>query len=226
MCIRDSTCTRSCGFCSVKTGKPEELDLEEPLRVAEAIEQMGVKHAVITSVNRDELPDGGASLFAQTITQTRTRNPQVKVEVLIPDFKGNLDSLQLIINAAPDILNHNTETVPSLYRIVRPQGRYQWTLDVLKYSKENGMRTKTGIMLGLGEEKEELIQTMKDLVNSGVDILTLGQYLQPTKNHLPVIRFVKPEEFDELKKIGLDLGFNYVESSPLVRSSYHAERHL
>ncbi|MBL0332890.1 MAG: lipoyl synthase [Chlorobiota bacterium] len=224
--ILGDTCTRSCGFCSVKTGKPEELDLEEPLRVAEAIEQMGVKHAVITSVNRDELPDGGASLFAQTITQTRTRNPQVKVEVLIPDFKGNLDSLQLIINAAPDILNHNTETVPSLYRIVRPQGRYQWTLDVLKYSKENGMRTKTGIMLGLGEEKEELIQTMKDLVNSGVDILTLGQYLQPTKNHLPVIRFVKPEEFDELKKIGLDLGFNYVESSPLVRSSYHAERHL
>ena len=224
--ILGDTCTRYSGFCSVKTGKPEELDLEEPLRVAEAIEQMGVKHAVITSVNRDELPDGGASLFAQTITQTRTRNPQVKVEVLIPDFKGNLDSLQLIINAAPDILNHNTETVPSLYRIVRPQGRYQWTLDVLKYSKENGMRTKTGIMLGLGEEKEELIQTMKDLVNSGVDILTLGQYLQPTKNHLPVIRFVKPEEFDELKKIGLDLGFNYVESSPLVRSSYHAERHL
>jgi lipoic acid synthetase len=224
--ILGDTCTRSCGFCAVKTGRPGTIDLEEPGRVAEAVRLMGVKHAVITSVNRDELKDGGAGVFAETIHQTRAQNPDVRVEVLIPDFKGKLDMLQLIIDAKPDILNHNTETVPSLYRRVRPQGRYEWTLSVLKEAKRQGMTTKTGIMLGLGEPREELVQTMRDLVGVGVDILTLGQYLQPTKEHLPVDRFVPPSEFDELRNIGLELGFRYVESGPLVRSSYHAERHV
>jgi lipoic acid synthetase len=187
---------------------------------------MKVTHAVITSVNRDELADGGASVFAETIRLARLENPGVRVEVLIPDFKGKLDLLQLIIDARPDILNHNTETVPSLYRRVRPQGRYEWTLAVLKEAKRQEMMTKTGIMLGLGEGREELVATMRDLVGVGVDILTLGQYLQPTKGHLPVERFVTPEEFDELRTIGLDMGFRYVESGPLVRSSYHAERHV
>jgi lipoic acid synthetase len=224
--ILGDTCTRSCGFCAVKTGRPGTIDLEEPGRVAEAIRLMGVKHAVITSVNRDELHDGGAGVFAETIHQTRRQNPNVRVEVLIPDFKGKLNMLQLIIDAKPDILNHNTETVPSLYRRVRPQGRYEWTLSVLGEAKRQGMTTKTGIMLGLGEPREELVQTMRDLVAVGVDILTLGQYLQPTKEHLPVDRFVPPAEFDELRDIGLALGFRYVESGPLVRSSYHAERHV
>lgn len=224
--ILGDVCTRSCGFCAVKTGRPGTIDIEEPGRVAEAIAQMGVTHAVITSVNRDELADGGAGVFAETIRQTRLQNPNVRVEVLIPDFKGNQASLQQIIDARPDILNHNTETVPSLYRRVRPQGRYNWTLDLLEEAKRQGMTTKTGIMLGLGEEREELLSVMRDLVARRVDILTLGQYLQPTKQHLPVERFVPPAEFDELRQIGLDLGFRYVESGPLVRSSYHAERHL
>jgi lipoic acid synthetase len=224
--ILGDTCTRSCGFCAVKTGRPGTIDMEEPARVAEAIVQMGVKHAVITSVNRDELADGGASVFAATIHQTRLLNPGIRLEVLIPDFKGKLELLQLIIDAQPTILNHNTETVPSLYRTVRPQGRYQWTLDVLQESKRQGMTTKTGIMLGLGEPREELLRTMQDLADRKVDILTLGQYLQPTKQHLPVDRFVHPSEFDELRQIGLQMGFRYVESGPLVRSSYHAERHV
>ncbi len=224
--ILGDTCTRSCGFCAVKTGRPGTIDLEEPGRVADAVLQMNVKHAVITSVNRDELADGGAGVFAETITRTRAMNPDTRVEVLIPDFKGKLELLQLIIDARPDILNHNTETVPSMYRRVRPQGKYAWTLSVLKEAKRQGMTTKTGIMLGLGEEREELVSTMRDLVDVGVDILTLGQYLQPTKSHLPVDRFVTPQEFDELRDIGLGLGFRYVESGPLVRSSYHAERHV
>ena len=224
--VLGDVCTRSCGFCAVKTGRPGTIDLEEPLRVAEAVMQMGVKHAVITSVNRDELKDGGSSTFAQTIIETRRLNPATTIEVLIPDFKGNTEALQAIIDARPDILNHNTETVPRLYRIVRPQGKYQWTLDLLKEAKRQGMKTKTGIMLGLGEEREELVQTMRDLVAHGVDILTLGQYLQPTKQHLPVARFVPPAEFDELAEIGMALGFRHVEAGPLVRSSYHAERHV
>jgi lipoic acid synthetase len=224
--ILGDTCTRSCGFCAVKTGRPGALDLEEPYRVAEAVTQMGVKHAVITSVNRDELKDGGASVFAETIRQTRLANPGVRIEVLIPDFKGKHELLQQIIDAAPDILNHNTETVPTLYRTVRPQGKYHWTLSVLREAKRQGMTTKTGIMLGLGEEREELLATMRDLAEVGVDILTLGQYLQPTKSHLPVKRFVTPQEFDELRDLGLAMGFRYVESGPLVRSSYHAERHV
>lgn len=224
--ILGDTCTRSCGFCAVKTGRPGTVDLDEPAHVAEAVMQMGVKHAVITSVNRDELADGGSGIFADTIRQVRQTSPGVRVEVLIPDFKGNAESLQRIIDAGPDILNHNTETVPSLYRKVRPQGKYQWTLDLLKEAKRQGMTTKTGIMLGLGESRQELLQTMQDLAERNVDILTLGQYLQPTKKHLPVERFVTPEEFDELRIIGLNMGFRYVESGPLVRSSYHAERHI
>lgn len=224
--IGGDTCTRSCGFCAVKTGRPLPIDDGEPLRVAEAIQSMNLKHAVITSVNRDERKDGGAILWAETITASRSLNPSTSIEVLIPDFKGNMENLQRVIDARPTILAHNTETVPRLYRRVRPQGKYQWSLDLLEEAKRQGMRTKTGIMLGLGETPEEIFQTMKDLVAVSVDILTLGQYLQPTKNHLPVDRFVHPDEFAYYKKVGLELGFNYVESGPLVRSSYHAERHV
>lgn len=224
--IHGDTCTRSCGFCAVKTGRPLPVDYDEPRRVAEAIQQMNLVHAVITSVNRDELPDGGSTIWATTIRETKRLSPNTTVEVLVPDFKGKLENLHRIIEEKPDILNHNTETVPRLYRRVRPQGKYHWTLEVLKESKRLGMRTKTGIMLGLGETKEEVLEVMHDLVGVGCDILTLGQYLQPTKNHLPVDRFVHPDEFAEYKKIGLEIGFNYVESGPLVRSSYHAERHV
>ena len=224
--ILGDTCTRSCGFCAVKTGRPMEVDVHEPLHVAEAIQQMNLKHAVITSVNRDERPDGGADIWAETILRSREMNPGVSIEVLIPDFKGKMENLQKVIDARPDILNHNTETVPRLYRKVRPQGKYPWTLAVLKECKSQGLRTKTGIMLGLGETKEEIIEVMNDLREVDVDILTLGQYLQPTKNHLPVDRFVHPSEFDELRDIGMSKGFKIVESGPLVRSSYHAERHI
>ena len=223
--ILGDTCTRSCGFCAVKTGRPMLLDEHEPEHVAEAIELMGVKHAVITSVNRDERPDGGSIIFAETIKAVRRRNPSTTIEVLIPDFKGKEESLDRILDAKPDILNHNTETVPSLYRRVRPQAKYPWSLKVLQRSKEAGFVTKTGIMLGLGEEREELLKVMRDLVKVKVDILTLGQYLQPTKNHLPVERFIHPDEFAELKAIGMDLGFRHVEAGPLVRSSYHAHEH-
>ncbi|MEI8133655.1 MAG: lipoyl synthase [bacterium] len=224
--ILGDTCTRSCGFCAVKTGRPTFLDTEEPTRVADAARLMDLKHVVITSVNRDELPDGGASVFAETIRATRRANPKTRIEVLIPDFKGNDASLQLIFDARPDILNHNTETVPSMYRMVRPQAKYQWSLKVLRRAKEEGFISKTGIMLGLGESREELVRVMADLVEIKVDILTLGQYLQPTPHHLPVARFLHPEEFKELHDIGMDMGFRNVESGPLVRSSYHAEQHI
>ncbi len=224
--INGDTCTRSCGFCAVKTGRPLPLDWDEPNRVADAAQKMNLVHCVITSVNRDELADGGAEIWAQTIRAVRAKSPKTSIEVLIPDFKGNLDALQTVVDAAPDILNHNTETVPRLYRRVRPQGRYAWTLQLLREAKARGMRTKTGIMLGLGETKEEVLEVMKDLVGVGCDILTLGQYLQPTKNHLPVHRFVHPDEFAEYRHIGLHMGFDHVESAPLVRSSYHAERHV
>ena len=224
--ILGDTCTRSCGFCAVKTGRPQQLDLEEPLHVAEAVRTMNLRHAVITSVNRDERKDGGSVIFAETIREVRRLNPKTTIEVLIPDFKGKEDCLDRILDAKPDILNHNTETVPSLYRRVRPQARYQWTLKVLRRSKEAGFVTKTGIMLGLGESREELLTTMQDLAGLKADILTLGQYLQPTKDHLPVHRFLHPDEFKELHDIGIDLGFRIVESGPLVRSSYHAENHV
>ncbi|MFQ5823688.1 MAG: lipoyl synthase [bacterium] len=224
--ILGDVCTRSCGFCAVKTGKPNFLDLDEPRRVAEAVKKMVLKHTVITSVNRDELPDGGASMFAETIRQIKLLVPDCRVEVLIPDFKGDLSALHLVIDANPDILNHNTETVPRLYRPVRPQGNYEWSLKILKSAKEMGSVTKSGLMLGIGETTEEVLDVMADLSRIQVDILTLGQYLQPTKSHLPVIRFVHPNEFFMLKKEGLKLGFNHVESGPLVRSSYHADEQI
>jgi lipoyl synthase len=224
--ILGDTCTRSCGFCAVKTGRPTVLDLDEPLHVAEAVRDMGVKHAVITSVNRDELKDGGSTIFAETIREVRRQNPGTTIEVLIPDFKGKDESLDRILEAKPDILNHNTETVPSLYRTVRPQAKYEWSLKVLRRAKEAGFNTKTGIMLGLGEPREELLNVMRDLSALRVDILTLGQYLQPSKDHLPVHRYVHPDEFRELHDIGIEMGFRIVEAGPLVRSSYHAERHV
>jgi lipoic acid synthetase len=224
--IHGDTCTRSCGFCAVKTGRPLPVDYDEPRRVAEAIASMNLKHAVITSVNRDELKDGGSTIWAETITLSRELSPTTTIEVLVPDFKGNMSNLQRIIDAQPDILNHNTETVPRLYKHVRPQGRFQWTLAVLAESKRQGMRTKTGIMLGLGETPSEIMDVMVELIKVNVDVLTLGQYLQPTKNHLPVDRFVHPDEFKHYEVEGLKMGFNIVESGPLVRSSYHAERHV
>jgi lipoic acid synthetase len=224
--IHGDTCTRSCGFCAVKTGRPLPVDHDEPRRVAEAVASMSLKHAVITSVNRDELKDGGSIIWAETIRAVRQASPSTTIEVLIPDFKGNLENLHRIVEARPDVLNHNTETVPRLYKHVRPQGRFQWTLDVLKEAKARGMRTKTGIMLGLGETPTEILETMVELANVKVDVLTLGQYLQPTKNHLPVDRFVHPDEFKHYEVEGLKMGFNVVESGPLVRSSYHAERHV
>ena len=224
--ILGDTCTRSCGFCNVKTGRPTWLDTGEPLRVADAIRTMGVKHAVITSVNRDELPDGGAEIFAETIRQARIVNPSITIEVLIPDFQGEKWALDIVLNEKPDILNHNTETVPRLYRRVRMQAKYERSLQVIKWSKEAGMNTKSGLMVGLGETPEEVLQVMSDLHENGCDILTIGQYLRPTKEHLPVERFVHPDEFAMYKTRGKELGFKHVESGPLVRSSYHAHEQV
>ena len=224
--ILGNVCTRSCGFCSVATGRPDPVDWDEPQRVAEAIHLMKVKHAVITSVDRDELKDGGSTIWYNTIKAVKNLNPNTTLETLIPDFKGNADQVQRVIDAAPEVISHNMETVERMTRQVRIQAKYRRSLEVLRLLKEGGMRTKTGIMLGLGEAKEEVIQTMHDLVGVGVDVLTLGQYLQPTKKHLPVHRFVHPDEFAELREIGYQIGFDYVESGPLVRSSYHSERHV
>ncbi len=222
--ILGDTCTRACGFCAVKTGRPTTLDLGEPLRVAEAVERMGLKHAVITSVNRDELEDGGASIFAATIRQLRKRIPGCGVEVLIPDFMGCEEALARVMQARPDILNHNVETVPRLYPQVRPKGRYHRSLELLQRAKrmDATVFTKSGMMLGLGEELDEVIQVFRDLRAHDVEILTVGQYLRPTVNHLPIARYVTPQEFFELKQEALKLGFRHVESGPLVRSSYHA----
>ncbi len=221
--ILGEICTRSCGFCAVRTGRPEGLDREEPARVAEAVKRMHLRHAVITSVNRDELPDGGAGIFAETIARIRAEVPGCRVEVLIPDFRGDLPSIRTVIDARPDILNHNTETVPRLYSRVRPQAKYDRSLYLLRVCGEQGLTTKSGIMLGLGERREEIEEVLQDLRGAGVDILTLGQYLQPTREHLPVDRYVTPEEFNGWKEYGLRIGFRHVESGPLVRSSYHAE---
>jgi lipoic acid synthetase len=221
--ILGDVCTRSCGFCAVKTGKPEGLDAHEPARVAEAVRMLGVRHAVITSVNRDELYDGGAQVFAETIRLVRAENPGTTIEVLIPDFKGDESSLEIVLAAFPDILNHNTETVPRIYSMVRPQAQYRRSIEVLDRSKRRGFTTKTGLMLGIGEREEEVIEVLHDLRDVKCDILTLGQYLQPTKEHLPVDRYVHPDEFLRLKEIGRRMGFVHVESGPLVRSSYHAE---
>lgn len=224
--ILGDICTRSCGFCAIKTGRPNPVDPEEPLKVALAVQQMGISHVVITSVNRDELPDQGSTIWAKTIQEVRRLNPKVSIEVLIPDFKGDLNCLQKVLDAKPDILNHNVETVPRLYKVVRPQAKYGRSLKVLAYAKEKGFITKTGIMVGIGETFDEVVEVMKDLRKINVDIFTVGQYLQPTPNHLPVDRFVTPEEFKEYKLIGIQLGFRHVESGPLVRSSYHAESHV
>jgi lipoyl synthase len=220
--ILGDTCTRSCGFCAVKTGRAEFLDKDEPRRVGEAVEVMNLRHAVITSVNRDELFDGGAQIFAQTIREIRSRVPSCRIEVLIPDFVGSEAALNIVLDAQPDILNHNTETVPRLYKTVRPQAHYNRSLELLFRAKQRGFLTKSGLMLGLGETTEEVIDTMSDLREVECDILTLGQYLQPTQSHLPVQRYVHPEEFLLLKQRGLEMGFRYIESGPLVRSSYHA----
>lgn len=224
--ILGNICTRSCSFCAVATGRPTELDLEEPKRVAEAIKLMGVKHAVLTSVNRDELKDKGAGVWAATIRETKLLNPQTTLETLIPDFKAQWDLLEMVVNERPEVVSHNMETVERLYRKVRPQAKYERSLEQIKRTKELGHRTKTGIMLGLGETDEEVYKAMDDLVENGCDVLTLGQYLQPTKMHLEVIEFVHPDKFAHFKEVGLSKGLKYVESGPMVRSSYHSERHL
>jgi lipoic acid synthetase len=223
--LMGDTCTRSCGFCHIKTGRPPQLDEDEPRRVAESVLAMSLSHCVLTSVNRDELPNGGAHIFANTIREIRQRLPTCTIEVLIPDFKGSLPALKEVMDARPEILNHNTETVPRLYRTVRPQANYQQTLRVLSNAKvlDPGTTTKTGIMVGLGETKEEVLAVMRDLREHHVDILTIGQYLRPSPLHLPIYRYVHPDEFKEFHDTGMKMGFRWVESGPLVRSSYHAE---
>lgn len=224
--ILGNICTRSCGFCAVVTGRPEAVDEFEPGRVANSVKTMKVKHAVITSVDRDDLKDGGSGIWVQTVKAVRHQSPGTTMETLIPDFAGNWENLQRIIDVAPEIVSHNLETVRRLTKEVRIQAKYDRSLEVLFRLKKGGMRTKSGIMLGLGETHEEIIETMEDLRSVNVDILTLGQYLQPTVKHLPIVEFVTPARFEEYKELGLKMGFRFVESGPLVRSSYHAEKHL
>jgi lipoic acid synthetase len=224
--ILGNVCTRSCGFCAVSTGRPVDVDIAEPYNVAQSIKLMEVKHAVITSVDRDDLEDGGSEIWAATIRAIRKHSPGTTLETLIPDFQGKWENLQRIINVAPEIVSHNLETVRRLTKQVRIQAKYDRSLELLKRLKDAGLKTKSGVMLGLGETDEEVLETMDDLRSVGVDILTLGQYLQPTKNHLPVVEFITPEMFEYYEKVGIDKGFRFVESGPLVRSSYHAEKHL
>lgn len=224
--ILGNICTRSCGFCAVQTGRPEAVDPFEPGKVARSVKLMGVKHCVITSVDRDDLDDGGSTIWAQTVRAIRNQSPGTTLETLIPDFGGKWQNLQRVIDVAPEIVSHNLETVRRLTKSVRIQAKYDRSLEALRRLKKAGMRTKSGIMLGLGETEEEVLETMDDLRSVDVDIITLGQYLQPTPKHLPVADFIRPEKFQEYKEIGLEKGFKYVESGPLVRSSYHAERHL
>ncbi|HEY5370619.1 MAG TPA: lipoyl synthase [Hanamia sp.] len=224
--ILGNICTRSCGFCAVSTGRPLAVDWQEPQRVAEAIHLMKVKHAVITSVDRDELKDGGSIIWNETIKAIRKLNPETTLETLIPDFKAEEENIQRIIDVAPNVVSHNIETVERLTRTVRIQAKYWRSMETLRILKKGGMRTKSGIMLGLGETKEEVIQTMQDLKDSEVDVITIGQYLQPTPKHLPVQRYVHPSEFAEYREIGYQIGLDYVESGPLVRSSYHSDRHV
>jgi lipoic acid synthetase len=224
--ILGDICTRRCHYCSVQTGKPLPLDMDEPVRVAEAIRALGLRHAVITSVNRDELPDGGASAFAETIRQSRRLNPTCTIEVLIPDFEGNERALATVCVEKPEILNHNIETVRRLFPSIRPQGKYQRSIDLLARAKQLEMRTKSGLILGMGETLDEAREVMRDLRAVDCDIITIGQYLQPTRGHLPVVRFYDPSEFMLLKEEGLAMGFSQVESGPLVRSSYHAEQQV
>jgi lipoic acid synthetase len=221
--ILGNICTRSCGFCAVQTGRPTELDLDEPRRVAEAIRLMGLRHAVITSVARDELLDGGASVWAATIRAVRAENPHTAIEVLIPDFKGRWQDLETVLDAKPDILNHNVETVARLQKKIRPQAKYERSLEVVRRAKAAGFVTKSGLMLGIGEEHDEIAATLRDMAAEKIDILTIGQYLRPSAQHLPMHRWVTPEEFAHWKQFGLEVGFRVVESGPLVRSSYHAD---
>ena len=224
--ILGDVCVRSCQFCAIATSKPLAVDPHEPQKVAESIKQMDIKHAVITSVNRDELPDQGSKIWAETIRKTRELNPEVSVEVLIPDFKGDMECLQRVFDEKPDVLNHNMETVPRLYRTIRPQAKYETSLYVLEQSKKQGLRTKTGVKVGLGETTEEILEVMKDLREIDVDIVTIGQYLQASKELHPVIKYYHPDEFNYFRRKGLNMGFDIVESGPLVRSSYHAHKHI
>ena len=224
--ILGNTCTRSCSFCAVKTGRPPEYDEDEPRRVAEAIRLMEVKHAVITSVNRDELKDRGAEIWYQTVDQVKKESPSTTIETLIPDVRAAWEALERMISAGQEVVSHNMETVGRLYRKVRPQAKYQRSLDQIQRTKDYGKRTKSGIMVGLGETEEEVFEIMDDLVAHGCDVLTIGQYLQPTKQHLEVAEYVHPDTFKMYEEVGMEKGFDFVESGPLVRSSYHAERHL
>lgn len=224
--ILGNVCTRSCSFCAVATGRPPELDTNEPERVAEAIRLMGVKHAVITSVNRDELKDKGAQIWHDTVRLVKEQSPATTIETLIPDVRGKWAALETMINPGQEVVSHNMETVARLYRKVRPQAKYQRSLEQIKRTKEFGKRTKSGVMAGLGETKEEMFQIMDDLLEHGCDVLTIGQYLQPTKRHMEIAEYVHPDVFAEYKEVGLAKGFDYVESGPMVRSSYHAERHV
>lgn len=225
--ILGDTCTRACGFCAVTSGRPFGLDLGEPVRVARTVQTLGLKHAVVTSVNRDDQPDGGAHVFASTIRWIRRLSPGTTIEVLIPDFQGSAEALGTVVRAAPEILNHNVETVPRLYRRVRQKAKYERSLELLARAKvaNSALITKSGIMVGLGEERHEILQVMDDLRSAGCDILTIGQYLRPSLKHLPIERYYEPAEFNELAAIGFEKGFRHVEAGPLVRSSYHAERH-
>ncbi len=224
--ILGNVCTRSCGFCAVATGRPQTVDYDEPKRVAEAVKLMGVKHCVITSVNRDELPDKGSKIWAETIRLVKKENPGTTLEVLIPDFKADWDALQRVADAGAEVISHNIETVRRLYRRVRPQAKLDRSLEQLRRTKELGARTKSGFMVGLGETQDEVHETMEALNCVDLDVLTIGQYLQPTRLHLPIAAFVTPEEFEAYKQVGYQIGFDYVESGPLVRSSYHSERHV
>ena len=224
--ILGNVCTRSCGFCSVATGRPEAIDPFEPLRVAKSVKLMGIKHCVITSVDRDDLQDGGSGIWVETIRKIREFSPGTTMETLVPDFQGIWANLQRVIDEKPEVISHNLETVRRLTKSVRVQAKYDRSLEVLQRISACGVAAKSGIMLGLGESKEEVLDSMKDLANSNVSILTLGQYLQPTKEHLPVVEFIRPDLFAEFKEAGMKMGFRYIESGPLVRSSYHAERHL
>ena len=224
--ILGDICTRRCHYCSVQTGRPSAVDADEPKRVAEAVQALGLRHAVITSVNRDELPDGGASLFAETIRLIRQRLAQCTIEVLIPDFEGDRDALALVCKERPDIVNHNIETVRRLFPSIRPQGKYQRSIELLAQAKQQGMKTKSGLIVGMGETLDEVREVMQDLRAVNCDIMTIGQYLQPTREHLPVARFYDPSEFALLRVEGLAMGFSHVESGPLVRSSYHAEQQV
>ena len=225
--ILGNVCTRSCGFCGVKTGRPENVDWDEPEKVSRSIKIMKIKHAVITSVDRDDIKDGGSIIWAETVKAVRRMNPTTTLETLIPDFQGMTRNIDRIVEVAPEVVSHNMETVKRLTREVRIQAKYERSLEVLRYLKEQGInRTKSGIMLGLGETEEEVIQTMHDIRNANVDIITIGQYLQPSKKHLPVKEFITPEQFEKYERIGKELGFIHVESGALVRSSYHAEKHI